>query len=397
LKRRWKILIYLLVALAALALLNTFVTNSETEPAEVTVEGAEILAVPGGDLQVLDVPASEPPAMDGRRAPRGGSGERGGNVPTPTTAPIVLIHGYTGSINWWQDVIGDLSRRHRVIAIDLLGHGGSAKPGSGYTIANQADLIAQILNQLDVEGAVLVGHSLGGTVVTAVAERSSELVDRLILIGMAPDVEEFGNLDLTSRISRLPVIGQATKRLAPDALLRDGLEQGFAPGFPVPDYAVTDLKRMTFTAYREWPGANEGYTAEQPLNERIEASFIPLQVIFGAEDQIFDARASLNAYAAVPAAQTELLEGVGHSPMVEAPEETVALIEAFAAPAPGPPAEPPAGRPAGPSAEESRPTPRSRERGGQARADRQPQAQQRGARERGAQTQAGERRRAPQR
>lgn len=292
-----------------MAVLNAFAANRETEPARITVEGAEILELPGGALQVLDVPAAQP-------------------EPSP---PIVLIHGYTASINWWQEMIPLLSRNHRVIAIDLLGHGGSAKPSSGYSVAGQADLIAQALGELEVEGAVLVGHSLGGSIAVSVTEQASELVDRLVIIGMAPSIGEYGDLDLLARISHLPVLGQAIKRLTPDSLARQGLQQGFAPDFPVPDFAVEDLRRMTYPPYHDWPSANRSFTDEQPLDERVEAAFVPLLAIFGAEDQIFDPRTSLSAYAALPGAQTELLDGIGHSPMVEAPEKTARLIESFAA------------------------------------------------------------------
>lgn len=327
-KRRWKVLIGLILLLLALAVLNAFAANRETQPARVTVEGGEILELPGGALQVLDVAPSEPPAST-----EGGGENDPSALPLP---PIVLIHGYTGSINWWQEVIPLLSRHHRVIAFDLLGHGGSAKPSSGYTVAGQADLIAQALNELGVEGAVLVGHSLGGTIAVAVTERASELVDRLVIIGMAPSVGEYGDLSLLSKISRLPVLGQAIKRITPDPLARRGLEQGFAPGFPVPDFALEDLRRMTFPAYHDWPDANRSFTDESPLDDRIESSFVPLLAIFGAEDQIFNARTSLSAYAALEGAQTELIEGVGHSPMVEAPERTAELLEAFATPPPAP-------------------------------------------------------------
>lgn len=314
-KRRWKILAGLVGLLLALAVLNAFAANRETQPARVTVEGAEILELPGGSLQILDVPADQPAADP--------------DAPSP---PIVLIHGYTGSIRWWQETIPLLAQNHRVIAVDLLGHGGSAKPSSGYTVPGQADLIAQALGELEVEGAIMVGHSLGATVAVAVAEQASQLVDRLVIIGMAPSIGEYGDLNLLSRISRLPVLGQAIKRLMPDPLARHGLEQGFAPGFPVPDFAVDDVRRMTYPPYHDWPVANSSFTDEQPLDQRIEGAFVPLLAIFGAEDQIFDARTSLSAYAALEGAQTELMEGIGHSPMVEAPEETAALIEAFAAP-----------------------------------------------------------------
>lgn len=318
-KRRWKIIATVIVLLVGLALLNAFAANRETEAARVTVEGGQILELPGGALQALDVPASGPAAEEG--------------------APIVLVHGYTASINWWQELIPLLSERHRIVAIDLLGHGGSAKPSSGYTIPNQADLIAQVLNQLGVEGALVVGHSLGGAVVTRVAERASELVDRLVIVGMAPAVEGYGDLDFSSKVSRLPVIGPAIKRLAPDSLVRRGLAQGFAPGFPVPDFAVEDVRRMTYTAYHDWPGANEAYTAEKSLDQRVKETFVPLLAVFGSEDQIFDARTSLSTYAAVPGTQTELMDGVGHSPMLEAPEELAQILEDFAPPRQAPEAE----------------------------------------------------------
>ena len=75
-----------------------------------------------------------------------------------------------------------LDREHRVVAVDLLGHGGSEKPDSGYSIPNQADLVAEALERLGVRHAEVVGHSLGGGVATALAERSPELVETVVII-----------------------------------------------------------------------------------------------------------------------------------------------------------------------------------------------------------------------
>ena len=76
-------------------------------------------------------------------------------------------------------------REHRVVRIDLIGHGGSEKPQSGYEIDSQAAAAAEALNSLGVQGATVVGHSLGGSVATSLAEQASELVDRIVLIGVA--------------------------------------------------------------------------------------------------------------------------------------------------------------------------------------------------------------------
>ena len=80
-----------------------------------------------------------------------------------------------------------LAKRHRVIRIDLLGFGGSEKPKSGYSMEEQGRLVALALGKLRVQGAVVVGHSMGFDVATALAAESSELVDRLVDIDAAPD------------------------------------------------------------------------------------------------------------------------------------------------------------------------------------------------------------------
>jgi pimeloyl-ACP methyl ester carboxylesterase len=304
---RWlKVLLAVLGALLVLMLLNAVVSDHQTKSAELTVDGARIVSLPGGDLQVLD----EGP----RDAP-----------------PIVLLHCYTCSINWWGRLIPLLDRDHRVIAIDLLGHGGSEMPRSGYSMQDQAQLVAQVLDRLGVGKAIVVGHSLGGVVAVALAEQSPELVSGLAIIDSAPD-SSYGSLDLLARALYVPVLGEALWRVKSSWTIRKGLEQAFAPGFDVPDQFVDDLKRMTYTAYDHSSSAADDYTDESPLQERIRPLHLPLLAIFGAEDQIVDARPALSAYADVPAAQTALLQASGHSPQVEKPVETARVIQRFAEP-----------------------------------------------------------------
>lgn len=305
--RGLKIAIVAFVALLALIGVNAFVTGAETRPAERTVPGARILSLQGGKLQVVD------------RGPRDGS-------------PIVLIHCFTCAIDWWDRMAPRLEARHRVVALDLLGHGGSEKPSSGYTIENQADLVAEALNRLGVRAATVVGHSLGGSVAVALGERSPQLVARTAIVDTRSSVEEEGDLGLIAALAFTPVIGEALWRVKPDFAIRRGLEVAFAPGFEFPDAFVEDVRRMTYTAYDESAADFDEYTDEATLAERLAATGQPLLVIMGEEEQIVDdPRAALAAYRdAVPGARTELMAGVGHSPNVEAPAATAALILAFA-------------------------------------------------------------------
>src|SRR5438105_15385765 len=97
-KLRWKIVFAALAVHVGLLAVNTLITSGETKPAKADI--GQILALPGGALQVRE------------------DGVRSGPA-------IVLIHGWTASMHWWDRVTPLLARSRRVIRVDLLGHGGS--------------------------------------------------------------------------------------------------------------------------------------------------------------------------------------------------------------------------------------------------------------------------------
>jgi pimeloyl-ACP methyl ester carboxylesterase len=310
--RRLKVGIGVVLALLALLIVNALWVDGETEGASVTVSGGLILDLPDGDVQVAE------------HGPRGGR-------------PILLIHCFSCAMDWWDGVVPTLERDHRVITVDLLGHGGSEKPDSGYTPQNQARAVAEALELLDVREATVVGHSLGGSVGVALSEQSPQLVDRLAIIDMPPD-NSYGDLGFIAGLAFQPVLGEALWRIKPDFSVRDGLQVAFAPGFEVPDAFVEDVKRLTYTAYDDSPGGNDDFLDEKPLEQRMKATGKPLMVLMGAEEQIIDdPQRALNQYKrGVPDAQVHLVSGAGHSPNVERPRYTAELILKFAEKGPKP-------------------------------------------------------------
>jgi pimeloyl-ACP methyl ester carboxylesterase len=265
----------------------------------------------------------------------------------------VLLHCYTCSLHWWDSLSPELSGDHRVVRIDLLGHGGSEKPKAGYGIDEQARGVAEALAERGIERALVVGHSLGGAVATALAAQSPRLTAGVVLLDEAPD-SGFGELSFSAKLGYVPVIGEAISRLAdvaPASEVKDEYEQAFAPGFNIsggfddPDQVVDDLREMTYTAYADIHEASDDYRDESPLDARLAETGLPLLVVFGAEDQIYDVPESLEAYEDVPRVRTKLIPGVGHSPNVEAPEQTANLIADFGDTVFQTTARPPPGRP----------------------------------------------------
>src|SRR3954453_6645666 len=305
-KRRWTIGTGVALALLALLVANALMVDGKTGSAQGTVPGGRILDLPGGGLQVRE------------NGPRSGS-------------PIVLIHCFSCAMDWWDGMLPMLERRHRVIAVDLLGHGGSEKPGSGYTPQNQALVISQALERLQVKDAEVVGHSLGGAVTVAPAQDPPQVVGRAVIVDMPPD-NSYGDLGFIAGLAFQPVLGEALWQIKPDFSVRDGLEVAFAPGYDVPDAFVEDVKRLTYTAYDDSPGGNDDFLSEEPLDQRMKASGKPLMVLMGAEEQIVnDPQRALDQYErASPQAEIHLITGADHSPNVEKPRETAGLVLRFA-------------------------------------------------------------------
>jgi len=319
-RRGWKIAVAVVVALAILLAINTIVLDKQTKGASVTAAGGRILRLPGGDVQVT----SNGPLVKRSRG-----------------RPIVLLHCFGCSLHWWDRVLPLLDRRHRVIRVDLLGFGGSEKPSGGYSMEDQGRLVALALGRLRVQGAVVVGHSMGFDVATAVAAQSSELVDRLVDIDDESSPDQ-GDLPFLARLAFTPVIGQALWRITPDFLVKRQYQSGFAPGYDLssgfrdPNQVVDDFRAMTYTSFDRSEAGLDDYENAEPLDARVRDATVPLLVMFGTQDQLYDdPAATAKAYRTVPGAQINMIPGAGHSPQVEKPAQTARAILRFAAGAGG--------------------------------------------------------------
>ena len=289
----------------ALLALNAWALERQTEPADPDV--GRVLELPGGDLQVRE---------DG----------------DPRDPALLLIHGYTASMRWWDGVVPALARDHRVIRVDLLGHGGSEKPRDGYSMEQQADLVAQAMRRLGIRRAAVVGHSMGGAVATALAERHRGRVSRVMVIGTPPGKGNW-DPDIGERLAYLPLSGQAIKRAVPADLVRARIEETFIRGYDPPRRLARDtVDRTTWNSFYDSAIDSSDYVDEKPLSERLADEHVPLTVLFGTEDDQVD---QVDGYGTVPGARIIQLRGLGHSPFLERPRRVIPLLRAFAGPGRG--------------------------------------------------------------
>ena len=242
----------------------------------------------------------------------------------PDSGPtVVLLHGLGETMGCWERMVPLLSERLRVVLVDLPGFGGSAGGGRGVGIPAYAAAVEEAVRSAGVESAVVAGHSLGGAVAVALAERAPSPVERLVLVNSPPTYDS----RLTARRGperalRRPVIGRLLWRLASEDRMRAGLGTAFAPGFAVPDKFVADMRATSWDAFVGATTMLDEYLAERDLGERVAALSVPVTVVFGEQDARVDP-ASLRVFEGVDVVR---IPEAGHTPIWETPERVAAAI-----------------------------------------------------------------------
>jgi pimeloyl-ACP methyl ester carboxylesterase len=243
---------------------------------------------------------------------------------SPDAPPLVLVHGLGASGRSFDRIAPLLAARFRVIVPDLPGFGDTGGPAT--TVEGMARAVLEALDEDDVGEFAAAGHSMGGLVVTALAELAPDRVTRLVLVNAPPTYESRtaargGN----ERLLRMPVVGDLLWRSASEDRVRESMRSAFAPGHEVPDVVVEDLRRTTRAAFVGSSAAIDEYVRRRPLAQRVAALTQQALIVFGERDGRVEP-ASLDGYGRVANATVVTIPEAGHTPVLEAPERTAELI-----------------------------------------------------------------------
>ncbi|RDI42002.1 alpha/beta fold hydrolase [Nocardia mexicana] len=244
--------------------------------------------------------------------------------------PLLLIHGSGASGATWGPMVPLLTRTHRVVRVDLPGCGQSP-PTSSFAVPAQAREVAAVLDEIGLRAVTVAGHSSGGYVATALAEQRPDLVGAVALVSSGPSMAALRSAQpFLLRALTEPPLGPIVWRLRSDKVIRKGMRAAFVVPAPIPDNAVADFRAMTFRTFHSVLRANGAYLDERSLPERLAVLGLPVLAVFGDADPKWRP-ASVHDYETVPGVRIEILPGVGHVPILEAPEATSGLLRDFAA------------------------------------------------------------------
>ena len=256
--------------------------------------------------------------------------QEAGDVSSPA---MVLIHGFASSTLVWSKVFLKLAAAgFRVIALDMLGYGYSAKPRTGeYTIDSQAKLLTRLLDALGIQRAIVVGSSYGGAVAATCALDYPDRVEQLILVGTVNN-----NRPLAFMLMRLfgsPVFGDVVSPLLIGSrrLLRQRMKRVYDRHSWVLDERRVDARHLPLRAastHRAIIRTVRGWDAER-ISRDAHLISQPTLLIWGETDREIPVADGERLHAEIPGSRLIVFSNCGHLPHEEYPEAFVEVVADF--------------------------------------------------------------------
>lgn len=237
---------------------------------------------------------------------------------------VLLLHGFLEDISIYDGMTEALSRTHRVVRIDLPGHGLSGVVGYRHAMEDVATAVRQVLDTIGIDSCTLVGHSMGGYVALAFAELFLMKTDGLVLFHSSALADSEAKLkDRERAITLVRKNAEAFVRNSVPMLFADAARERLGAEIS----ALTD-RAAKFPA-RGIVANIRGMMARPDRTHVLRDSAFPVLIIHGALDPVIPTEAILAQAALSLRIRLEVLEGIGHMGHLEAADECLRLIVSF--------------------------------------------------------------------
>ena len=247
----------------------------------------------------------------------------------PRDAPaIILIHGFSSSLDTWEPWAQALSKRYRVIRFDLPGFGlTGADPSGNYSDERAVQILTSLMDQRRVDRAHVIGNSLGGRIAWTFAAMHPDRVSHLVLIspdGFASPGFEYG------KAPDMPFVMQALPYATPRSMLKANLAAAYAKPEKLSEASLTRYHDMILA-----PGVRRAILArlEQTVlldpAPRLATIAAPTLLLWGEQDGMIPISNAADYIKHIPNAKVVRLPDLGHVPFEEDPARSLPPVEQF--------------------------------------------------------------------
>lgn len=252
-----------------------------------------------------------------------------------TGFPVVLMHGSNASLHTWEPWVQRLTAQgYRVISFDFPAHGLSGPvPSRDYSNDAYVGITEKVVDRLGLQRFALGGNSMGGGVAWRYAVRHPERLAALILVDASGQpVPKGQDLPLGFRIARTPIARGLVASVTPRAIIDRSLRQSVSV-----QSIVTAAMVDRYWELLLYPGTREatldrfaGYKAASDDDAaRLKTLQVPTLVLWGREDRLIPVGSAAWFSQQLPSARVTILDDVGHIPMEEAPDRSLAPVLAL--------------------------------------------------------------------
>jgi pimeloyl-ACP methyl ester carboxylesterase len=237
--------------------------------------------------------------------------------------PVILLHGWLGSWGLWQETMSYLGRYYRTYALDFWGFGESGKKRETYAVQDFVSLVDQFMEQLGIEHAPLVGHSMGGTVSLSVAIRYPQRVSKVVVVGspivgssLAFPLKLAGMRPIAFMLFNMMNVFRFGVRVASPFICRD---ERFA------DMMDRDLSRTTLESFLR----SIASLRRTDLRPNLDQIKVPAMGIYGDRDIIVDPNQWQPMESGISQTHIERFPLAGHFVMLEEPQAFSEKLKSF--------------------------------------------------------------------
>lgn len=235
---------------------------------------------------------------------------------------VVLLHGFLENSTMWDYLISELSPSYRLITVDLLGHGKTGNLGYVHTMAEMAELVLKVLEHLNIEEFVVIGHSMGGYVALALAKRNQHRLKGICLMNSTYRSDNDGRKSIRKKAIEMV-------RMNYDLIVRTSVSNLFAAESKskFPRAIEMAIDQALQTPVQGYVAAQRGMMEREDLYDFLKHLKTEKLIIVGAKDPIIDYQRILSETLGTTINYKELT--LGHMSHIENKSENTYIIMQF--------------------------------------------------------------------
>jgi pimeloyl-ACP methyl ester carboxylesterase len=247
-----------------------------------------------------------------------------------TGPALVLLHGSAASLFTWEGWASILAHDHRVISVDLPGHGLTGPDARGrYSPQQMADLVDRFTTTLGLTHFDLAGNSMGGGIAFRYALAHPEKVDKLVLVDASIYPQEPAPV---MKLFRMPVIGRLARWVTPRFMVAHTTRALYGDRSRVSGALIDQyLALLLRDGNREAMRIRMSTRSDDGAWKRTGELHVPTMILWGSADKRILPANGERAAREIPGARIIVLDGLGHMPMEEDPQRSAAPVAAFLA------------------------------------------------------------------